>query len=307
MKKRFIFLIAAILWTVSLFCGCSFFSQQSSPKIIYKSYIDTSEISSEQGGFLTESAASVVTVISAFQFNGSVFEYEYYSGIIIDREGYIVTVSDAAYSEKYLKVNTAYAVLSDVYNDATRYRLQLIDYDTGCGLAVFSFLDEFHYYTDVQKTTSEDGFQFSAAFSAVAPKIGDACFSVGNNLGDYNSSSSLSSPYLQQTVMSGTVTAAAADAEVISPAAFSGKEYPYILTSASVSNDMIGGALFDGSGYLLGMLSYKLYDVSQSGSATEPLTRISLAAPVGLLCDYIDAVSAESKTVIPYTLVTIGE
>lgn len=306
MKKRIIFFTLTVLLAISMLCGCSLLSPNSSPKIVYKSYIDVTDAASAQSGLFTECAGSVVTVISEFRFNDSARHYRYLSGVIIDREGYLLTASEAAYDDKFLEANAVYAVLSDIYDDTTRYELKLVDYDRDLDLAIFRFVDEFHYYTNAQKTASADGFQFFASFSGIAPKTGEVCFAVGNNLGDYNSSSSLSSLYLQQAVMSGIISSASADTDVLEPAKFGEKEYSYLLTSASVSDEMIGGALFDQNGYLLGLLSYKLYDSSQSGTATEPLTRISLASPISLLCDYIDAVSAEYKTVIPYTLASIS-
>ena len=169
-------------------------------------------------------------------------------------------------------------------------------------------MDEFHYYTNAEKTASAEGFQFYATLSNLPVKTGQDCYAVGNNLGVYNEdTTSFKNLYVQQTVMSGSITAAEADPSVISAAEFAGSQYPYLLTSASVSFEMLGGALYDVNGYLIGLLSYKLYDSTSQNIPTNAMTRIALATGVDLLKAYLDSVSQSKQIAIPYTTAGVAQ
>lgn len=58
------------------------------------------------------------------------------------------------------KASSVYAVLADSFNDSTKYKLNLVSYDSNIGLAIFKFYDNFYYYPEGNKSTSKPGFQF---------------------------------------------------------------------------------------------------------------------------------------------------
>lgn len=319
--------IAAIcvgLAMVFLMAGCSFslYRREAESRNVYKDYIAAE--TDVSAGYAEKVAASrsssVVSVIANTLVRtnrGRASVTQIYSGIIINAEGYVLTTSHAALlevsdgSRVYSgEIMSAYAVLPEIYGDKQHYRLILVDYDTEAGLALFRFYDSFHYYTDESREESKEGFQTVAEFTDRSVVPGERCVGIGNSLGNALNSD-VASPgsvgEIAQTVMSGVISDAEADTDVLKAVSFGGKEYAYLLTTVPVNVDMYGGALFDDSGYLIGLPAMKIGYESSATGGSGYFKRVAAAYPVSLLTDYIDSVAEESKTPIPYTLASVSD
>ena len=150
--KRFaaILLVAA---SVLLLAGCSFslYRREDESRDIYKKYIEvgTDDSASYTEKVAAEAGAAVVSVIAhtiVRTNRGTATVAQVFSGVIINADGYVLSTSNAAYlsvtdgNHVYSnEVMSAYAVLPEVYDDDSHYKLTLIDYDTDVGLALFRF------------------------------------------------------------------------------------------------------------------------------------------------------------------------
>ena len=321
--KKITALILAVA-TLFLMAGCSFsLYRRNESQDVYKNFIDTEtgQTESYAEAVAMKKSPVVVTVISnsiirTARGSGSVTQI--YSGVIINREGYVLTTSAAAllqtsegnkvYSNK---VMSAYAVLSEPYRDKNHYKLVLVGYDTEAGLALFRFYDRFHYYTDASRSEAVDGFQIAAEFSGLSVQTGQNCLAIGNSLGNALNAQA-SSPdrvdEIAQAVMAGVVSSASADNKALSPVSYGGTDYPYIMTTAPVNIDMYGGALFDVNGYLIGILGTKIGYESSANGESGYFKRVATAYPVPLLRAFIDTVAEANETPVPYTVaVTTNE
>ena len=311
--KRCLTAIAAVLCCIFLstaFCACSWFFENRAPVDVYLPYLDGADAAASGAQYVAAAQqADVVTVIATYPVRTDIATSytQVYSGVIINKEGYVLTTSAAASLEyksgAYASATRIVAVLSDVYGNDEQYLLKLIDHDSALGVALFVFYDTFYTYTDPSQSNAEEGFCHYAALSAVPPEIGDACVAVGNATGAVNSDASglIGVQYVQQAVTQGVVSAAGSADEEAESVSYGGTVYPYLYSSASVTPAMLGGALFDANGYLIGMLSDKVTDGSSDESY---LRRFSASLPANFLSAYLDAVSEQTQTVIPYTLAT---
>lgn len=323
MKKIAAIFIAAAMLFLLAGCSFSFYQREAESRNIYKNHIaveaDSSATYTER--VAASRSAAVVSIISntVIRTNrGSGSVTQVFSGVIIDAEGYVLTTSNAAYLQVSNggsiygnRVMSAYAVLPAVYNDTAHYKLTLIDYDTSVGLALFRFYDTFHYYTDDSRNASEEGFQIFAALSGESVVTGERCVGIGNSLGNALNTDVIAPDRIgeiEQTVMSGIISDAdaRADEKGLEPVVFGGKEYGYILTTVPLNIDMYGGALFDESGYLIGLLAMKIGYQSSSAGASGYFKRVGAASRAGLLTAYIDSVAEELSLPIPYTVASVS-
>ena len=311
MKKIAAIFIAAAMLFLLAGCSFSFYQREAESRNIYKNHIaveaDSSATYTER--VAASRSAAVVSIISntVIRTNrGSGSVTQVFSGVIIDAEGYVLTTSNAAYLQVSNggsiygnRVMSAYAVLPAVFNDTAHYKLTLIDYDT------------FHYYTDDSRNASEEGFQIFAALSGESVVTGERCVGIGNSLGNALNTDVIAPDRIgeiEQTVMSGIISDAdaRADEKGLEPVVFGGKEYGYILTTVPLNIDMYGGALFDESGYLIGLLAMKIGYQSSSTGASGYFKRVGAASRAGLLTAYIDSVAEELSLPIPYTVASVS-
>lgn len=312
-----IFLVLiSVLFAIS---GCSVFTfrRQAAPTDVYLEHVSTTDTIqidfSEQVSSLQ--MGSIVSIISTTNLNtlqGTGVYISVYSGIILNDDGYVLASSQSAYTNIVYEgtavqgeAQSYYAVLANSYNNDTHYKLNLIDYDLDAGLALFQFYDTFYYYTDAEKSSLEKGFQFTARFSSNPVRTGDDCVAIGNSLGNlyaseaYNHSSVKDT---QLTVTKGIISDNESDPNVFEPLSLNSVNYNYILTSAPVNLDMIGGGLFDENGYIIGMPASKIStDSIEMSDDNGYISRVSIAYPVQYLFAYINNVSQEKQTVISYT------
>ena len=314
--------VAAILCMVLSGCSFSGYRQEAAPQNIYKDYmaIESDATADFEEQIADKAGGSVVTIISSanMRINGELSSIvNIFSGVIINREGYIITTSQSAYTgvsagaEQYeAEANEVYAVLPDIYDDNTHYKLRLIDYDTQIGLALFKFYDNFYYYSDAAKTETVQGFQFYATFSSENVAVGNRCAAIGNSIGNILNGEALSLnsiTQIEQTITSGYISASPADPSVFEPLQYGDSAYNYFMTSAPANIDMYGGGLFDENGYAIGILASKIVSDNSGSSAGDYITRAALVYPTALVTAYIDNVSAETQKVIPYTTARLSE
>lgn len=310
MKKFLLSVGLAAVFAVSfLTVGCNWMYNVAEPVDVCLEYLDAAADpqSDSAAEYVAKTRqAAVVSVIATYNLRtdyGTTYT-QVYSGVIIDKEGYVLTSSVVAnfeYSDgHYIRPSSVRAVLSDVYDDGSKYALDLVNYDSDAGLALYSFHDNFYHYTDSSASETTEGFQVWAGFSLQEASVGQTCILIGNAVGALNSNfngyNGIS--YVQQSVTQGVVSStdvqdAAADIE------YNGASYARFLFSAPSNENMYGGALFDENGYMIGLVQGQLTD----GSSEEIcLVRVSAALPASLVAAYIDTVSEQEQTVIPYTV-----
>lgn len=314
--------VAAILCMILSGCSFSGYRQEAAPQNIYKDYmaIESDAPADFEEQIADKAGGSVVTIISSanMRVNGELSSIvNIFSGVIINREGYVITTSQSAYtgvsagSGRYeAEANEVYAVLPDIYDDNTHYKLRLIDYDTQIGLALFKFYDNFYFYSDAAKTDTVQGFQFHATFSSENVAVGNRCAAIGNSIGNILNGEALSLnsiTQIEQTITSGFISASPADPSVFEPLQYGDSSYNYFMTSAPANLDMYGGGLFDENGYAIGILASKIVSENSGSSAGDYITRATLVYPTALVTAYIDNVSAETQKVIPYTTARLSE
>lgn len=302
MKKSFasIFLIA-IIFTGLCLSGCSWMLEQTNPRSVCLPYIDVAVDNGSSDSVedvTTRSQAAVVSIIATYPLRSNLGNSytRVLSGILIDADGYVLThasVSSYEYSAgEFAEPKSVYAVLSDVYEDETRYSLEFVDQDSALGVSVYRFYDEFSHHTDASSSETEKGFQIFATFSEKSVRIGEPCTAIGNAVGGLNSAYENVDGilYIQQSITGGAVSA-------LESVATDETRFSYIITSAPINENMYGGALFDENGYLLGLI----YDKWTEADG-DFVVRASSAIPSSVLTDYIDDASARVQHTIPYTI-----
>ncbi len=321
MKAKRLLIFSVSVFLLFALCGCSFnlYGGIASSKNVKLEYVEIK--TSEDAEFAEVAAARslgcVVTVVSSANVEtgyGIGVLSSIYSGLILNDEGYILTTYQAAHPTEFVDgttyegdVSSAYAVLSDIYGDTTHYRIDLVDKDEDAGLALFKFYDSFSYYTDSSKSETQSGFQFKARFTDKTVSVGANVVSIGNAAGytvisEDDSASQFTD--LQVNVMSGTVLEDECDPDIFGTISYLNKEYASFLITAPVSEEMIGGGVFDENGYLIGYNYSKLYSTTDSGVSILP--RVSIAYKSDLLIDYIDQTSEKLQTPIPYTIARVA-
>ncbi len=312
MKKHFISLWFLCVFACLLLSGCSwFYAQTPTPKDVYLDPINIPQ-QAENGESAAEfvartQRANVVSLIAVYNLRteyGNTYT-QIFSGVILDGDGFVLTtsdVSDLEYADgQFVRPSSVRAVLSDAYGDDTRYLLDLVSYDSSCGLALYRFHDNFYHYTDDAHSAAKSGFPLWANFSADSASVGDAAIAIGNAVGVLNSpfAGVNGITYLQQSVTQGVVSSVQTSASENRPAG--GKNL--LLFSAPSNENMYGGALFDKNGYVIGLIAQQFSDPNNEDDF---LPRVSAALPTDDLTAFIDSVSAEKQFAIPYTIAQSG-
>ena len=300
---RKIFYLICILGLTVFLSSCSFYVVKPAPKSVYKNFIEqTTDADAEfMERIASEQAACVVTILSTGSV-ASVHETylmtQAYSGIILNDDGYVLT-TDQAYTleisdsgKTYTgKAIETYAVLSDVYNDQTHYKLNYIDHDEDSGLALFQFYDHFYYCTDSENSQTQKGFQYTAKFAQEELSVGTSCVAVGNSLANImvdNPKNHSSFKDINLTVTLGVL--ADTHVNVSEPVVFENKKYYPSVVTNPINSEMIGGAVFNDIGEIMGIIFQKAtYGLSGSSGY---LKRVSFIQCFDLIDSYIKKVES---------------
>ena len=126
---------------------------------------------------------------------------------------------------------------------------------------------------------------------------------MGNILnGEIENRNSIS--YIQTTITSGYISDDSADPEIFETYEESDGSQ-YFIISAPTNIDMIGGGVFDESGYLIGIIASKIVS-SQERNASQYLSRVSLAYSSKHVMNFIDRTSTKISKVIHYSYAISG-
>lgn len=316
--KKIVGSMTVLILFATFVCGCSLwgYRQEAAPRNVYKEYLvsDNFEAVSNFEERLVSCSNSVVTIVSCtnLRLNGEYTSViNLYSGVIINPNGYLLTSIQAALLDVFdggetvqKAANEVYAILPDIYNDKTQYKLKLVDYDSAAGLALYCFYDNFYYFTNETKSSSVEGFQFYSVFSGEEIVTGERCAAIGNSLGnilngEIENRNAIS--YIQTTITSGFVSDNSANAEIFENNDGDGSSR-YFIVSAPINVDMVGGGLFDSNGYLMGIIASKVASskTEDEDSSSHYLSRVTLIYSSKHAMKYLQDASDRVKKDIHY-------
>ena len=204
------------------------------------------------------------TVTSNFMQGMSQLAQAQGSGIIISKDGYILTnnhIINSTDSSVYYEVSKATKVYVYLYNDTTPYEAKIIGTDEQTDLAVIKI--EKDYLTDAELGNSN------------SVKIGEFAMAIGNPLG------------MQSSVTSGIISAV--NRTVTGE---NGTTYTLIQTDAAINSGNSGGALVNSEGKVIGINTLKL-----SGTGIEGM---GFAIPINDTIDIYKQLIDHGKVLRPY-------
>ncbi len=290
------------------FGGCALFMKEAASRDIVKPYIlsgesDDGVTAASPSLYIGEMCAgAVVSIVSSCYVRDGrqTLQYEnYYSGIVLNDDGYVLTVSavgSVSVEEEVFEASSVCAKLAPVYEDDTKYTLKEVDVDEESGLALYRFYDRFSYMDGDGERRS--GLQFTATLSSEDVATGNRCWAVGNCLGDLFTGSG------DLTMTGGVISDSATDENIFS-LKLGDVPYSYLQATVPTTPEMTGGALFDENGYVIGMAASKI--VSESGGAYQYLDKSALFYKTDILADYVNTVSEKLQTVIRLSVAEIAE
>ena len=85
---------------------------------------------------------------------------------------------------------------------------------------------------------------------------------------------------------------------VLDGVTYQGTAYRFIQSTAAMNTTMLGGALYDRNGYIIGIIASKVY----SDKTYSEYHKVGLSLPAACAVDYIDATADKLKTVIEYNI-----
>lgn len=204
------------------------------------------------------------TVTSNFMQGMSQLAQAQGSGIIISKDGYILTnnhIINSTDSSTYYEVSKATKVYVYLYNDTTPYEAKIIGTDEQTDLAVIKIEKD-------DLTPAELGDSNSV-------KIGEFAMAIGNPLG------------MQSSVTSGIISAI--NRTVTGE---NGTTYTLIQTDAAINSGNSGGALVNSEGKVIGINTLKL-----SGTGIEGM---GFAIPINDTIDIYKQLIEHGKVLRPY-------
>ena len=204
------------------------------------------------------------TVTSNFMQGMSQLAQAQGSGIIISKDGYILTnnhIINSTDSSTYYEVSKATKVYVYLYNDTTPYEAKIIGTDEQTDLAVIKIEKD-------DLTPAELGDSNSV-------KIGEFAMAIGNPLG------------MQSSVTSGIISAV--NRTVTGE---NGTTYTLIQTDAAINSGNSGGALVNSEGKVIGINTLKL-----SGTGIEGM---GCAIPINDTIDIYKQLIEHGKVLRPY-------
>lgn len=204
------------------------------------------------------------TVTSNFMQGMSQLAQAQGSGIIISKDGYILTnnhIINSTDSSTYYEVSKATKVYVYLYNNSTPYEAKIIGTDEQTDLAVIKIEKD-------DLTPAELGDSNSV-------KIGEFAMAIGNPLG------------MQSSVTSGIISAV--NRTVTGE---NGTTYTLIQTDAAINSGNSGGALVNSEGKVIGINTLKL-----SGTGIEGM---GFAIPINDTIDIYKQLIEHGKVLRPY-------
>lgn len=204
------------------------------------------------------------TVTSNFMQGMSQLAQAQGSGIIISKDGYILTnnhIINSTDSSTYYEVSKATKVYVYLYNNSTPYEAKIIGTDEQTDLAVIKIEKD-------DLTPAELGDSNSV-------KIGEFAMAIGNPLG------------MQSSVTSGIISAV--NRTVTGE---NGTTYKLIQTDAAINSGNSGGALVNSEGKVIGINTLKL-----SGTGIEGM---GFAIPINDTIDIYKQLIEHGKVLRPY-------
>lgn len=204
------------------------------------------------------------TVTSNFMQGMSQLAQAQGSGIIISKDGYILTnnhIINSSDSSTYYEVSKATKVYVYLYNDSTPYEAKIIGTDEQTDLAVIKI--------------EKDDLTEAELGNSNSVKIGEFAMAVGNPLG------------MQSSVTSGIISAV--NRTVTGE---NGTTYTLIQTDAAINSGNSGGALVNSEGKVIGINTLKL-----SGTGIEG---IGFAIPINSTTDITSQLIQYSKVKRPF-------
>ena len=208
------------------------------------------------------------TIKSTFMPNISSISEAEGSGIIINKDGYILTnnhIINSSDSSIFYEVSKAAKLYVYLYNDETAYEAKIIGTDEETDLAVIKIEKN-------NLTPAELGDSSSI-------KIGEFAMAIGNPLG------------MQSSVTSGIISAT--NRNVTSD---DGTVYNLIQTDATINPGNSGGALINSEGKVIGVNTLKL-----SGSGIEGM---GFAIPINDTINIYKQLIEKGKVIRPYIGIT---
>ena len=209
------------------------------------------------------------TVTSNFMQGMSQLAQAQGSGIIISKDGYILTnnhIINSSDSSTYYEVSKATKVYVYLYNDTTPYEAKIIGTDEQTDLAVIKI--------------EKDDLTAAELGDSSAVQVGEFAMAVGNPLG------------LQSSISCGIVSAK--DREVTDTDTKT--TYHVIQTDAAINSGNSGGALVNADGKVIGINTLKL-----SGTGVEG---IGFAIPINSTIDVYKELISKGKISRPFIGIT---
>ena len=204
------------------------------------------------------------TVTSNFMQGMSQLAQAQGSGIIISKDGYILTnnhIINSTDSSVYYEVSKATKVYVYLYNDTTPYEAKIIGTDEQTDLAVIKI--------------EKDDLTEAELGNSNSVKIGEFAMAIGNPLG------------MQSSVTSGIISAV--NRTVTGE---NGNTYTLIQTDAAINSGNSGGALVNSEGKVIGINTLKL-----SGTGVEGM---GFAIPINDTIDIYKQLIDHGKVLRPY-------
>ncbi len=204
------------------------------------------------------------TVTSNFMQGMSQLAQAQGSGIIISKDGYILTnnhIINSSDSSSYYEVSKATKVYVYLYNDSTPYEAKIIGKDEQTDLAVIK--------------VEKDNLTAAELGDSSSVKIGEFAMAIGNPLG------------MQSSVTSGIISAV--NRTVTGD---DGTTYTLIQTDAAINSGNSGGALVNSEGKVIGINTLKL-----SGTGIEGM---GFAIPINDTIDIYKQLIDHGKVLRPY-------
>lgn len=204
------------------------------------------------------------TVTSNFMQGMSQLAQAQGSGIIISKDGYILTnnhIINSSDSSSYYEVSKATKVYVYLYNDSTPYEAKIIGTDEQTDLAVIKI--------------EKDNLTAAELGDSSSVKIGEFAMAIGNPLG------------MQSSVTSGIISAV--NRTVTGD---NGTTYTLIQTDAAINSGNSGGALVNSEGKVIGINTLKL-----SGTGIEGM---GFAIPINDTIDIYKQLIDHGKVLRPY-------
>lgn len=242
----------------------------SSPSTYTNTLIDLSDYSTTAVSVAQKVLPSVVGITVTYSVNsfwGESTGEATGSGIIISKDGYIVTNNHviASESSSYYQITEATGIKIHLYGDETEYEAKVVGSDSYSDLAVLKI--------------EKDNLPAANIGNSDEVLVGEFVMAIGNPLG------------MDSSVTCGVVSAV--NRELTDT---DGKSYVTIQTDAAINSGNSGGALVNAKGEVIGINTLKL-----SGSGIEGM---GFSIPINSTTKIINQLTEKGEVVRPFIGIT---